>query len=68
MRARCLRGGADRRIVPGDLETENFDSLRDELAGLAGELRDEKQGNLENLPDAFQQGGELYEQVDALDS
>lgn len=66
--ARVQHDGAE-MIEGAELETvDDFDSLRDDLAQAAAELRDEKQENLDNLPESFQYSGELYEQVEALES
>lgn len=66
--ARIQSEGAD-LINSASLDvTDDFDSLRDEVAALAADLRDEKQGNLDNLPEGLQSGSELEEQVGALDS
>lgn len=52
-----------------DVEWESEDDAQstiDEIVSEAEALLDEKQSNLDNLPEAFQQSGDLYEQVEAL--
>lgn len=66
--ARIQSEGAD-AIDGAELETEDdAEALRDEITELARELYDEKNDNLSNLPEQFQESGDLYEQVDALES
>lgn len=51
-----------------DVDVSAAEELRDQAAELARELLEEKEENLSNLPDGLQETGELYEQVQALES
>jgi len=48
-------------------EQSDAESARDEVAALVQELLDEKQGNLDNMPDGLRDASELNDQVDALE-
>lgn len=46
---------------------DDFDDMRDEAAGMAGELRDEKEDTVSNMPEQLQDGSQAQEQFEALE-